>query len=77
MEDPEAPAAVGNVVVRLADQIGMTPAGLIENGWRIAEQGEPASREVNTPGTRPAPGADRARGAAVVTGAGTAPGRAA
>ncbi|MGH3502974.1 MAG: hypothetical protein ACRDQA_19085 [Nocardioidaceae bacterium] len=36
MEDPEAGAALGNVVVRLADQIGMTPAGLKENGWKIA-----------------------------------------
>jgi hypothetical protein len=36
MEDPEAPAALGNVVVRLADQVGMTPAGLKENGWKVA-----------------------------------------
>lgn len=36
MEDPEAGASLGNVVVRLADQIGMTPAGLKENGWKIA-----------------------------------------
>ncbi len=53
MEDPEAGAALGNVVVRLADQIGMTPAGLKENGWKIAadevsakraEQAKPAAR---------------------------------
>ena len=37
MEDVEAGAALGNVVVRLADQIGMTPAGLKENGWKIAD----------------------------------------
>lgn len=36
MEDPDASAALGNVVVRFADQIGMTPAGLKENGWKIA-----------------------------------------
>jgi len=36
MEHPEASAALGNVVVRFADQIGMTPAGLKENGWKIA-----------------------------------------
>lgn len=36
MEDPEAGAALGAVVVRLADQIGLTPAGLKENGWKIA-----------------------------------------
>lgn len=38
MEDPEAGAALGNVVVRLADQVGLTPAGLRENGWKIAER---------------------------------------
>lgn len=37
MEDPEASAALGNVVQRLADQIGMTPAGLKENGWSISD----------------------------------------
>ena len=36
MEDPDAGAALGAVVVRLADQIGLTPAGLKENGWKIA-----------------------------------------
>jgi hypothetical protein len=37
LEDPDASAALGNVVVRLADQIGLSPPGLTENGWRIAE----------------------------------------
>jgi hypothetical protein len=37
MEAEDASAALGNVVVRFADQIGMTPAGLKENGWKIAE----------------------------------------
>lgn len=36
MEHPEASAALGQVVVRFADQIGLTPAGLKENGWKIA-----------------------------------------
>lgn len=36
MEEPDASAALGNVVVRFADQIGMTPAGLKENGWTIS-----------------------------------------
>lgn len=36
MEADDASAALGNVVVRFADQIGMTPAGLRENGWRVA-----------------------------------------
>ncbi|SEN85605.1 hypothetical protein [Nonomuraea pusilla] len=37
MEAEDASAALGNVVVRFADQIGLTPAGLKENGWKIAE----------------------------------------
>lgn len=36
MEEPDASAALANVVIRYADQIGMTPAGLRENGWKIA-----------------------------------------
>ena len=35
MEDHEASAALGIVVVRYGDQIGMTPAGVRENGWII------------------------------------------
>lgn len=35
-EDPEAPAALLGQLHRFADQIGMTPAGLKENGWRVA-----------------------------------------
>jgi hypothetical protein len=42
MEEPDAPAAVGATVIRLADQIGLTPAGLRENRWEIEEA--PASR---------------------------------
>lgn len=42
MEAADASAALGNMVVRFADQIGMTPAGLRENGWKIAE---PAAAE--------------------------------
>lgn len=34
-EDPEASAATITASTRLADQIGMTPAGLKENGWLI------------------------------------------
>jgi hypothetical protein len=46
MEANDAPAALGGVVVRLADQIGLTPAGLKENGWKIApaEETKPAAR---------------------------------
>lgn len=32
----DATAADKNSLHRFADQIGMTPAGLVENGWRIA-----------------------------------------
>lgn len=35
MEESDSPASLGAVVHRLADQIGMTPAGLKENGWKI------------------------------------------
>ncbi|MFT3661981.1 MAG: hypothetical protein QM809_11425 [Gordonia sp. (in: high G+C Gram-positive bacteria)] len=34
-EDPEATAATITASQRMADQIGMTPAGLRENGWLI------------------------------------------
>lgn len=36
-EADDASAAVIAAKIRLADQIGMTPAGLKENGWKIAE----------------------------------------
>jgi len=41
MEALDASAALGNVVQRLADQIGMTPAGLRENGWTISPADAP------------------------------------
>ena len=34
-EDPEASAAIMAQVHRLGDQLGLTPAGLRENGWSI------------------------------------------
>ena len=37
MEDVEANAALVSQVIRLGDQIGLTPAGLRENGWKIAD----------------------------------------
>jgi hypothetical protein len=36
-EGLEATAADKGSLHRFADQIGMTPAGLKENGWKIAE----------------------------------------
>ena len=45
MEDRDASAALGNVVVRYGDQIGMTPAGLRENGWVIGGRAEVEGEE--------------------------------
>jgi hypothetical protein len=36
-EEPEVPASLFTVLHRFADQIGMTPAGLRDNGWAIAD----------------------------------------
>lgn len=45
MEAEDASAALGNVVIRYADQIGLTPAGMKENGWKIAEDDLAAKRQ--------------------------------
>lgn len=45
MEADDASAALGNVVVRFEDQIGLTPAGLKENGWAIARDETASKRE--------------------------------
>jgi hypothetical protein len=37
-ESDEANASDVNAMIRLADQIGMTPAGLKENGWSIGAE---------------------------------------
>lgn len=37
MEAEDASAALGNVVMRYADDIGMTAAGLKLNGWKVAD----------------------------------------
>ena len=44
-EGKEATATGLTASIRLADQIGMTPAGLKENGWKIAED-ETAKKRV-------------------------------
>jgi hypothetical protein len=41
-ESSDATAADKNSLHRFADQIGLTPAGLKENGWRIADDDQPA-----------------------------------
>ena len=55
-EDPDAPAGVLAQLHRFADQIGMTPAGLKENGWQIAETAVRAERKA-----RPQEGAPKRR----------------
>lgn len=52
-EDPEAPAGVLAQLHRFADQIGMTPAGLKENGWAIAEAKERPERKPKRQGSAP------------------------
>jgi len=47
MEDVEANAALVSQVIRLGDQIGLTPAGLRENGWKIA----PSEGDLKATGT--------------------------
>jgi hypothetical protein len=56
-ESSDATAADKNSLHRFADQIGLTPAGLKENGWRIAEDtaAKPAAAPTPTiPTRRPA-----------------------
>jgi hypothetical protein len=36
-EASDAPASLLTAAIRLADQIGLTPAGLRENGWELEE----------------------------------------
>lgn len=42
-ESSEATAADKGAIHRFADQIGLTPAGLKENGWKIAEPDTPTA----------------------------------
>lgn len=44
-ESRDAPASVGVQAIRLGDQIGLTPAGLRENGWTISRDEVAAARE--------------------------------
>lgn len=43
-ENPECPATVMGQVIRLGDQIGLTPAGMKENGWALAADEVQAKR---------------------------------
>lgn len=60
LERDDAPAALGAVVVRLADQVGLTPAGLTENGWRIEEPEDVTARPAVSSWSG-SPSLDRAR----------------
>jgi len=55
IESDEATAADKGAIHRFADQIGMTPAGLRENGWAIAAAKiePPAKGEGDTPAAAP------------------------
>lgn len=57
IEDPKASAALGNVVVRLSDQIGLTPASLLELGWVVGDA-DTVSTVPSRPGQAPTPQAD-------------------
>lgn len=53
-EDIDAPAAALTQSLRLADQIGLSPAGLIENGWKIVgdEVAEARTAKQEKPATK-------------------------
>lgn len=48
-EDPDAPASALAQVHRLGDQLGLTPAGLVENGWKIARDEVAPRRSTKAP----------------------------
>lgn len=52
-ESSEATAADKGAIHRFADQIGLTPAGLKENGWAIAHDETAAKREAKTESSKP------------------------
>lgn len=65
-EGSEATAADKSAVHRFADQIGLTPAGLKENGWAIASEVSVEPRAVGPVNGAPKPsGGSRARLAVV------------
>jgi hypothetical protein len=57
-ESSEATAADKGAIHRFADQIGLTPAGLKENGWAIARD-ETAPKRAEKPATKKASARDR------------------
>jgi hypothetical protein len=69
-ESGDATAADVAAMIRLGDQIGMTPAGLKENGWTIGGQKAPAAEGESKPGA-PAAASSKSR-FKVINGAGAA-----
>lgn len=59
-ESADATAADKNSLHRFADQIGLTPAGLRENGWAIAKD-ELGERRPDAPAAAPARSSSRSR----------------
>jgi hypothetical protein len=53
-EGPDATAALVTQVHRLGDQIGLTPAGMKENGWRLAIDELGTKRTAQAPAPLPA-----------------------
>lgn len=68
-ESSDATAADKGAIHRFADQIGMTPAGLKENGWAIARDEVEAKREEHSPASAKPQASARAR-VKVVSGGG-------
>jgi len=60
-ESSDATAADKNSLHRFADQIGLTPAGLKENGWKVAADEVAAKRAVSTAGSEDDPDDVRGR----------------
>ncbi|WP_270483394.1 hypothetical protein RND64_04500 [Gordonia sp. w5E2] len=61
-EDPEATAATINAATRLADQIGLTPAGLKENGWLIVADDAPTNPDQQDKQRKASAGTSRTNG---------------
>lgn len=51
-EDPEAPAALFGQLHRYVDQLGISPAGMRENGWRLSSD-ELADKRTPEPAAKP------------------------
>ena len=58
-QEPDATAALVGHLHRYRDQIGLTPAGLKENGWAVADDEIAAKRESREPTQRRLRAADR------------------